>query len=513
MSRNPSVIGEGTYGCVHKPPLKCENRRTPKKNHISKVLYKLDARKELGEYSLISGIDKSNKFHLGKPIQCDLDDTDENENAIRKCTINGKKYADNMDELSLLIMKDGGKNIEDFAIMMKTGTSASGTSSSTSVSTDVSSSIIAHNFWIDVLSVLQGIEAFVEKGIVHHDLKPQNIVYNWEKRDMKMIDFGLMNKIEHVVDAAEKNKYQYDFLHWSFPIETLFYNKSTYNFYASRKNSAIQFYTNLIHNFQTSVKCHETDHLRIFFKYMSVKGYSAEYNNERIRRYVKDLFLFIANMDKMSHAEFMEMSVKTFDLYGLGIALACAFSETHKYLDEPLRDRLQEFIYSITTLNVSSRLTPNIAVAEYTRILEETEAFTKKDTKKAKDEPIPTSIRNQIDSIRLKNIAISKKEVEKVVNKDIRHCPEDKELNPATGRCNKMCKTGYVRNPKFKCVKAPKKQNTPLCPEGKELNPKTRRCNNVCKEGYIRNTDFKCVSNNKTVRVKNNTIKTRKARK
>ena len=32
------------------------------------------------------------------------------------------------------------------------------------------------------------------------------------------------------------------------------------------------------------------------------------------------------------------------------------------------------------------------------------------------------------------------------------------------------------------------------CPENKEFNPITKRCNNKCKDGYVRNSEFKCVS-------------------
>ena len=59
-------------------------------------------------------------------------------------------------------------------------------------------------------------------------------------------------------------------------------------------------------------------------------------------------------------------------------------------------------------------------------------------------------------------------------------CPEGKELNVKTGRCNKI-KTKKVKIPKVKTLKVKKekkiKQKTPkTCPEGKELNVKTGRC-------------------------------------
>lgn len=481
------VVSEGSYGCVHKPPLKCKDKRTLIKNKVSKVLYSRHAKTELDEYNLVSNIDKKHEFHLGKPTLCTVDNTPPNYSAIKKCK-KGNEFLKHKDDLSLLIMNDGGENIEGFSEKMsKTGTSE-----------------IAHHFWVDVLNILLGIEKLVDKGIVHHDLKPQNIVYKSDARDMKMIDFGLMTTLRDIKNYSEKNKYPFAILHWSFPFELLFYNKTTYENYATKKSSAMQYYTNMMHNFQAPKNNDDsTIHLRTFFNYINVKGYSSEYNRNLMKRYWKDFFTFIVNMDKMTHESFVEMSSKTIDLYGLGIALATAFSDTHKYLDARLKDRLTDFIYSLTTPNLSLRLTPSIAVSEYTNILEDTGVLAKYKTNVA-NAPIPTSIRNKINSIHMADISMTPTEIQRVVNETITKCPPDKEMNPKTRRCNNRCKDGYARNPEFKCVKQQHnrtmKKTPQTCPPGKEMNPKTRRCNNVCKDGYVRNPEFKCVKHNSTMK-------------
>ena len=68
-----AVIGEGTYGCVHKPSLKCKSNTVNYKNKISKVLTTKHANVEMKEYNTISNIDKKKHFYLGKPIKCTLD--------------------------------------------------------------------------------------------------------------------------------------------------------------------------------------------------------------------------------------------------------------------------------------------------------------------------------------------------------------------------------------------------------------------------------------------------------
>ena len=47
------VIGSGTYGCVFKPPLKCEDQDERPENYISKFMFTRNARYENRE---ITGI-------------------------------------------------------------------------------------------------------------------------------------------------------------------------------------------------------------------------------------------------------------------------------------------------------------------------------------------------------------------------------------------------------------------------------------------------------------------------
>ena len=64
----------------------------------------------------------------------------------------------------------------------------------------------------------------------------------------------------------------------------------------------------------------------------------------------------------------------------------------------------------------------------------------------------------------------------------VKFCPEGKEINPKTGRCNKVklekrCPEGKVLN--FKTSRCNKIKTQKRCPEGKILNFKTGRCNKI----------------------------------
>jgi hypothetical protein len=119
-----------------------------------------------------------------------------------------------------------------------------------------------------------------------------------------------------------------------------------------------------------------------------------------------------------------------------------------------------------------------------------------------------------------------------------KECPDNKEINPKTGRCIAKCPDDKVRDEEFKCVNpkkvfkqkmkttttdavdaAPEQQLRPLlehqmapslfveeedkmppqkeCPDNKEMNPKTGRCIAKCPEGKVRDAEFICVNKKK----------------
>ena len=62
---SPKKVGEGSYGCVHNPPLKCKNKPyNSDTNKVSKILTRKNANSELKEFKLIQEADKKEDFHL-----------------------------------------------------------------------------------------------------------------------------------------------------------------------------------------------------------------------------------------------------------------------------------------------------------------------------------------------------------------------------------------------------------------------------------------------------------------
>ena len=209
----PKVIGEGSYGCVHKPSLKCKNKpKLSYKNKVSKVLLKSAAKDELKEYRNLKDADKKNEFYVGKPLSCEIEDIPVNIDSIKKCTI-GSDVINDLKHHKLIIMGDGGINIEDYVKKIKNWTPS------------VANRNDSELFLLESLRLFTGLIKFKEHDLVHHDLKPQNIVYNDETKRLNYIDFGLMTSKTKLIEESNKNQNDMGIFHWSFPWELEYVKK------------------------------------------------------------------------------------------------------------------------------------------------------------------------------------------------------------------------------------------------------------------------------------------------
>jgi len=226
MEQESEVIGEGAYGCVHKPSLKCLNNDPilDYTNTVSKLILDKDADEEIKEYGIFATHDLNQDFFLGVPIKCGVEATEQSIKNIQKCKQIFSKSKDEviyLDNFSLLIQKDGGKNIKQFCDNLYYEMSNGNIKKGDQYITD---------FWNSVLHILNGLKFMNERGIIHHDLKPQNIVYNSDLKQMKFIDFGLMLTQDLAYAKILDNTYRYSVLHFSFPPQTLFFKSKNYKF-------------------------------------------------------------------------------------------------------------------------------------------------------------------------------------------------------------------------------------------------------------------------------------------
>uniref|UniRef100_A0A6C0JNW2 Protein kinase domain-containing protein n=1 Tax=viral metagenome TaxID=1070528 RepID=A0A6C0JNW2_9ZZZZ len=485
------VVGEGSFGCVHEPSLECDNPDINYNNKVSKLLLDKHAKTELDEYLGIQRADPENQFFLGVPLHCKPKNTTTNYLSARKCdigmeatNISTKKFLPDYD---LLIMENGGMNLHDFAIYMcdKPATPENRK--------------IMENFWIECHRLFLGLSVFLKENIIHHDLKAQNIVYNPTTNRVAFIDFGLMrplDKVKKLVLSTGDVRIAKNLRHWSFPVETVLYNKAFYNSNRVRKK--------LVDILKNGLKnVYDLDFLNNVLP-------DRNDGNDLIKRDTVANILFssmvnlITESESLPYAEFVDRSTGTFDLYGMCMGLMYVFNKTYYHLKvtNSKIDYNELFFHLIFCFRPdNSRYTVEQALKLYEeRVL----ADILREDHIIFINHIPTKIDPpHLRVPKMSDAALEKSMEEKDEKLRKKICPAGKVLNPLTGRCVKECKVGQQRDDKFLCrtVKAAREKlkkkkilkEEKDCPEYKERNPRTRRCIKKCNPGYERNHEFRCV--------------------
>ena len=477
----PEVIGQGTYGCVHKPQMKCKDRTRKDATTVSKLMTRENANQELGEYSLIDFADEKKEYYLGIPDHCNVDDKNAvNLMAIAKCRDFEPKQVENY---KLLLMKYGGKDLDEFGKEVKQWSKTPENIKKIEL------------FWIEVSRLFRGLNAFKKNGIVHHDLKHPNVVYNQGTNRINFIDFGFMTDKDSIINKCKDSDYWLaQKHHWSFPIEIVLWNKKTYNRYANGTVSK------LAKDF-SSVSKEISKQMGYFFDCITnFKPGTAEYNNISSKM-IKQFFNLSMNLDKQEYNKFLNKSIDTVDSYGLGIALMYMLKKSMRLLDRDFSKRAFLLFKNMVHPNVYSRYDTDMLMNEYEDLLSE-QGLLKKHNMKFDNHrlvdgaEIPTVLEKTIDMIVKDTANVSKSDLKTISVNDepVRICPPGKVYKPSTKRCVKTCKRGYIHNANFKCVRDKNRKTIKKCPTGKELNPKTNRCKIQCKQGKIRNEKGNCVN-------------------
>ena len=498
MTSDPKYLAEGSYGCVHNPSLLCDDSpNMVYKGKVSKILENIEKEQELTEYKLIAKADKASNFYLGKPQACKTAKVVTNIRAIKECKTLGKKILSDFNDYSLIIMKDGGLNLQQYGDKMEKVPITSITCN------------MAEKFWLESHRLLVGIKVFLKNDIVHYDLKAQNVVYNESENRINFIDFGLMKKIKTAMRRCKKNEV-FELNHWSYPFESGMINQKSYKRIQKMSPSQKRNYT-------------------IDFTNKSKDWYYAyrdELNGQfRANQFIEYMDFILYDMNNMSYENFLDNYFKTMDIYGLGLGFLYVLDKTKRLLDPSLANNLRNIFLYMTDTNPKNR----IQINELLNLFENSMSIVaaKHDIKFIDNKAVKLSveqlnIENQIQKVIVKRTAtkkkISKEKLNIIYNEDpsqnVRICPEGKYLNLKTGRCNKVvekkdCPIGKIRNPKTgRCITMKKhhSKKNKVCMPGKEINPKTGRCiktkkNKVCPPGKeINPKTGRCIT---TKKVKN----------
>jgi len=216
IGKIPSVVGEGTYGCVVSPSLHCEDGNHPSTyNHtVTKIMDRGDAADEYDELSKIASIDGIYRYVLKLPHKCVPDFSRRFDKTVRKCK--GKRITRNFEtpyRYKLLIMEDGGADLYN---IIKT------------VLPKMDFPDICR-FMTAIRELIEGLVFFRNNDIIHHDIKQENIVYNVETGLIKYIDFGLMMWRKDFINRSNNDSNSQGISWFNFPTESNCANKTAFH--------------------------------------------------------------------------------------------------------------------------------------------------------------------------------------------------------------------------------------------------------------------------------------------
>jgi len=383
MVKERNIIGEGAYGCVHKPSLHClnTNKNTKSKinykNYVSKIMKTEDAEKELKEFVVIGSYDSTNEFHLGMPILCqpELNDKIIN-NEISGCKhIDFKKVKKDPTDYKILLLTFGGPDLKKLCnSQLKTYLKKN-----TKEKSD--------KFWLEVHHLLKGIKFFKENGIVHNDIKPQNILFDMKTNKLVFIDFGLMRSKEEIVSLSKKSDNFLGIYHWSYPFDCGLMNKNKWTAYKKLTKVKKTTYKNQLskmiindskkNTFDMSIK--NPASFNSLFAYINT---NEEPLTDSIKHdYIEQFFDGYNNLiSNNSYDNMLEQTIDSIDVYGLGFTLQYILNCFYRQnvLDLIFFERLTTFFYKMYDFNPETKeINIDNLLNEYENILLETGILTR----------------------------------------------------------------------------------------------------------------------------------------
>ncbi len=164
---DPHFLGSGTYGCVYKPPIKCQeectNSRCQKNsNVVSKYMNNKYATNERDMFDRLglNNINHRNQYHIGKPYKC---------KPSEDFKVNPYECDLKIQNPALLLYTNGGKDLDDF----------------------LKKPCLPYDFLNKIENLLEFILKMINFKIVHCDIKNGNIVTGVNGNHFRFIDFGL----------------------------------------------------------------------------------------------------------------------------------------------------------------------------------------------------------------------------------------------------------------------------------------------------------------------------------
>lgn len=316
-------LGKGMYGCVFRPPIKCQqklkNIKTTEKNNLIGKVFKENPRmtQEYNMVMVIKNIDPNHLFTLQVYGHCHINKTDYEKN----------KASSNCDVVY-------NKNKSDTQIVYEYG------------GVDLKKLPHKKTYIMDVLRrliyIVEGLKTLYNNDLMHNDVKLQNLVYSTSNKKLALIDFGL---------AIHKND-----LTWSLPFDWYFkvYKPHAPDFHI----------VDLMHRYHQDNKAFDerltwTVAYVNFISQLSPYKYSYLLDNKTNKKHFKNLFNLYKSAYVRHKQEGLEKvfddSKSKADIYSIGIALFDLYSSYNNLLSSNDNQILKKLIAKLTIFDYRKR--------------------------------------------------------------------------------------------------------------------------------------------------------------
>ena len=232
-----TIIGSGSYGCVTKPAFKCKGQmKAETKYEISKITNKDGAKREHSIMSYLRKDDELEQYILDSKecqpmVSSHINGSGPNhfKRTAEECRERniGKSYVFTKDfnlhnDAWLLQMKDGGKPMYIYENQI----------------IDMSKKR-QKKFLQAISKIIHCLQLFQKKGLMHCDIKLDNILYDENSGNIKIIDFGLAANTEKYKEYyLKKTKPIFEGESKYYPPEMKFSNQTKFNKYFEEKETS-----------------------------------------------------------------------------------------------------------------------------------------------------------------------------------------------------------------------------------------------------------------------------------
>jgi len=335
-------------------------------------------------------LDKDGVFHIKKPETCNPSPY-VSEDIKTTCIISNSTLAP---VGLIMLLKDGGKNLEDYA------NKCIGISRESIKNSDVQ--IEMKWFWVRCHDIMYGLHVFNKNGLMHYNIYPAHILFKYDqlKPDeckMYLIDYSkTRNRSDNIYfiengesgfpPDTELNDYPFLQLYY-YPPETFLLNPDEFRAFTQLTrediNTMIEQLTEdiLVNGAYTPNNDKNYYSKSLFDSFFPFMQYTMIGKNElnNFTRYMRDFSDLLTTLAeegkrdlKVCYTKLLELNLKSFDSYGLGLSMLCVLKRSYHLLEPGVLKILNGFFYNLINPNVFKRYTNALSImTEYEQILYE----------------------------------------------------------------------------------------------------------------------------------------------